>query len=106
MNQELKRKWVKALLSGKYAQTRGELKDRRGYCCLGVLRDVADKNDTRTNEEDYGSLLSKTQLREFGLTQLMQDELSDLNDGGETRDGDRFEPVPFEVIAGLIDEAL
>ena len=29
-------KWVKALRSEKYNQTRGTLQDSRGYCCLGV----------------------------------------------------------------------
>ena len=28
--------WVAALRSGKYSQTRGVLRDDRGYCCLGV----------------------------------------------------------------------
>ena len=29
-------KWVKALRSGKYKQTREALQDKDGYCCLGV----------------------------------------------------------------------
>ena len=37
MNPDVKRKWVKALRSGKYKQTKECLRDNDGYCCLGVL---------------------------------------------------------------------
>ena len=37
------KKWARALRSGKYAQTRGKLKDNSGYCCLGVACDVYRK---------------------------------------------------------------
>lgn len=30
------KKWVRALRSGKYKQTRLVLQDKQGYCCLGV----------------------------------------------------------------------
>lgn len=41
MNQEINQKWVEALRSGKYRQTRGKLKARNGaMCCLGVLCDI------------------------------------------------------------------
>lgn len=54
MNEELKAKWVAALRSGEYQQTKGTLhrdsEDKEvkagkvcaGYCCLGVLQMVAD----------------------------------------------------------------
>jgi hypothetical protein len=41
MNEEAKRLWVAALRSGKYDQTTGALRDGVGYCCLGVLCEVA-----------------------------------------------------------------
>jgi hypothetical protein len=43
MNAELKAKWVAALRSGDYKQTRGTLKDLdlKVFCCLGVLCEVA-----------------------------------------------------------------
>ena len=41
MNQQIKTKWVTALRSGKYNQTRSVLKDSNGYCCLGVLCEVS-----------------------------------------------------------------
>lgn len=36
--------WIKALRSGDYKQTRGTLKDNKGFCCLGVLCDLAAKD--------------------------------------------------------------
>ena len=41
MNQEIKQKWIDALLSGKYKQGRGLLRQNDDeYCCLGVLCDL------------------------------------------------------------------
>jgi hypothetical protein len=40
LNTAVKAKWLKALRSGKYNQTKGQLKDETGYCCLGVLCEV------------------------------------------------------------------
>jgi len=42
MDPELKRKWIKALRSGKYKQGRGQLwrKSDNSYCCLGVLEAI------------------------------------------------------------------
>ncbi len=33
--------WVKALESGKFSQTKNELRDHQGYCCLGVACELA-----------------------------------------------------------------
>ena len=33
--------WVPALRSGNYKQTRERLRDENGYCCLGVVCDIA-----------------------------------------------------------------
>lgn len=43
MNPYVKEKWTTALRSGKYAQSRGVLESSRGFCCLGVLCDIAVK---------------------------------------------------------------
>lgn len=37
------KKWLKALRSGKYRQTRGKLKGKVGHCCLGVACEIAKK---------------------------------------------------------------
>lgn len=43
MNPEVKEKWLTALRSGEYPQTKGALHNTEGYCCLGVLCDIAAK---------------------------------------------------------------
>jgi hypothetical protein len=41
MNKRVKKQWLKALRSGEYKQTQGQLREDRGnsagFCCLGVL---------------------------------------------------------------------
>lgn len=40
MKRSIARKWAKALESGEYQQTRGELRNTVGFCCLGVLCNI------------------------------------------------------------------
>jgi hypothetical protein len=54
MRKDIAMRWVKALRSGKYQQTRGALHRTKsqhdipeGYCCLGVLADLADKSKAK-----------------------------------------------------------
>ena len=44
MNKAIMKKWVKALRSGKYKHTKGQLQDVTGYCCLGVLCEISGKD--------------------------------------------------------------
>lgn len=44
MKSELKERWIAALRSGEYKQTREYLCDEQGWCCLGVLCNLVDKN--------------------------------------------------------------
>jgi hypothetical protein len=44
MNSEVKAKWLEALRSGEYKQTRYTLRSgTNGFCCLGVLSDIYRK---------------------------------------------------------------
>jgi len=44
MKKEIADKWIKALQSGDYKQTRGKMSNcKGGYCCLGVLSDIYAK---------------------------------------------------------------
>jgi hypothetical protein len=43
MNAEIAQKWVEALTSGEYKQTRRALKSIEGFCCLGVLCEIYKK---------------------------------------------------------------
>ena len=40
MKKEYKDRWVEALRSGKYKQAKGTLRNKEGFCCLGVLCDI------------------------------------------------------------------
>jgi hypothetical protein len=43
MNPEVRARWCAALRSGEYKQSGGYLRSVAGYCCLGVLCDLAVK---------------------------------------------------------------
>lgn len=88
MNKVYKKKWLKALRSGKYRQTlQGCLVNKKtsingketitGYCCLGVLCDVTDTKQKR--QESY---LTKQSLSKFGFSDSIQRKLASMNDGG------------------------
>lgn len=87
MDKKLKANWVKALRSGKYQQCRTQLTNGSGYCCLGVLAAVAGL-PLELAYEEIGRILGEREM----------EALYGVND-------DESEP-PFEVIAGLIHEAL
>lgn len=44
MDPKVKSLWTAALRSGEYQQAKGYLRTDDGYCCLGVLCDIAVKN--------------------------------------------------------------
>lgn len=50
MNKRVKKLWIKALKSGKYKQTIRTLHDQNGYCCLGVLCNIYNR------EKGYGGV--------------------------------------------------
>lgn len=89
----MKKRWVKALRSGKYPQTTGQLCRTStgsggqpvGYCCLGVLKAVCPS----VRAKDFAYLANTLPFK-------VQAELAELNDND----------VPFEVIAGVIDVML
>lgn len=48
MNTDVKAKWTAALRSGAYSQTKYNLKNVNGFCCLGVLCDLYLKENPGT----------------------------------------------------------
>ena len=98
LTSKMKKKWVAALRSGEYKQGKAALCNNGRYCCLGVLQDVAPRKDV--TDESY--LIPDTCLgdleetREYArrLPKHVQKALASMNDTG----------VPFEVIAGFIEE--
>lgn len=46
-------KWIEALESGDFSQTKGQLADSTGFCCLGVACKISD-NYKLTNNFNFG----------------------------------------------------
>lgn len=113
MNKTLKRKWIKALRSGKFRQGNGDLYHNRTHCCLGVLARVQGATlkggclilkgeDVRSGEiNDKNELLSSKYAA--GLRENTQMHLADMNDGSNKYLGLRKN---FAQIADYIEKKL
>lgn len=91
---EFKAKWLEALRSGRYRQTRDKLRDKVGFCCLGVACDISGKGTWKASLSSNGKQMqmfvspygsSKTcipypLLEEIGLTEAEHKSLANLND--------------------------
>lgn len=113
MNKKIKARWLKALRSGDYEQTRKVLhRYGDGFCCLGVLCDLHRKSTKRSGwKQGIGEVVSYLGDRVAlpanvskwaGLTQCdpiinnKETTLSDLNDSGKS----------FRQIAKVIEKRL
>lgn len=84
--------WAAALRSGKYEQTQGFLHTNRGFCCLGVLCDLAVPNswdDHISGASDFIYLGDswdtnppESILEQVGLTDTEANALAEINDNG------------------------
>jgi hypothetical protein len=73
MKKEIADKWIEALESGKYKQTKGALKDSKGHCCLGVLCELAVV-------ENMATFISKRNIfDQYQYTSI--DDTNDVKDG-------------------------
>ena len=98
MDQQIKKSWIAALLSGKYKQGQGLLRRCNGedvFCCLGVLVDIVTPEDWIKKDScyavpspsEYGDddtnegELSNDFMSSVGFTEDDQDKLIRLNDG-------------------------
>jgi hypothetical protein len=96
MTPELKKLWVDALRSGNYDQTKQYLKvqddvddeEANGFCCLGVLMDIAgtdDEKETHEWEEGFAaSMLSHEWCHKHFLRITDRNHLAEMNDDGES----------------------
>lgn len=100
---ELRAKWVEALRSGKYNQTRSCLKNLDGHCCLGVLCDVVNPKGWLKgagHEQGIGSMQNLMPddgvMRSVGVDRKGLRRLAEANDIGETfaQIADRIERLP------------
>lgn len=99
MKKEFKAKWIAALRSGEYKQTKGHLHDENGYCCLGVLCEVTQPEDW--NGFHFDGYPNGEEFREFfGLNPREETVLIHMNDGFEQPQ------KPFSAIADWIEENL
>lgn len=119
MNADIKTKWLEALRSGNYHQSRSALRrdwavgKPSGFCCLGVLCAIgedmgavesADDGGFRrayklkgADEVPYGMMPTEGIKNWAGLTQVMMDDLADMNDS---------QGKNFAQIANFIEEHL
>jgi hypothetical protein len=86
-----RKKWVKALRSGKFAQQRdGYLRTGNGMCCLGVLADIAgcswDSKHRADGDRHYAPLAAVGFVGLTKRTGQMADGrvLAELNDCGKS----------------------
>lgn len=56
MKPEIAKQWVDALRSGKYKQAKGYLQTNEGYCCLGVLCEIAPPEIARSSYDKQTDL--------------------------------------------------
>ena len=94
MDAKLKAKWVKALRSGKYKQAFGRLhySEPNTFCCMGVLGRQLGLSTMQLGSHGRLYILN----RDTPVPMRHEGALADMNDAG----------VPFEVIAGFIQENL
>ena len=111
MNPQIKQKWVSALRSGDYQQTKGRLRKEDKFCCLGVLCDLYIKenqlewelvNNGNYYEFQYKvadlppSVVGWSGIPSHNLMDISERTFAELNDSGST----------FNEIADVIEEQL
>lgn len=99
MTPELKAKWVEALRSGSYKQLHGCIKDSNketgitGYCCSGVLCEVAGKDALKAG---YSGFVSSEMAHEIGLPSAGALEVDNFNGDGPV---ERYDNNSFQIQA-------
>lgn len=119
MNQDIKQEWVRRLRSGQYRQGRFDLNSEAGFCCLGVLCEIAADEGVVTRVPDVGQLDTMTvgyqgrkdyAAETAGLPDSVQ-EWSGLSGSLPEAGGQRLSSlndnrVPFTEIADIIERNL
>ena len=111
--------WVEALESGKYDQTTGTLHDSAGFCCLGVLCDVARKRgmkvDTDISREDIPDNSDVTRWTGFkfadpddwyGDNSAPEEACSLLEPLTRRNDGSRVPQQSFKQISKIVSKRM
>ena len=103
MQPETKQKWLDALRSGKYKQTRDCLKNNDGYCCLGVLCYVVGLKPVDLNFGN-GFIFPNGQHRSSTISHNFEDIPSNIED--DLIDMNDHKGNNFNQIADYIEKAL
>lgn len=98
MKPQIKQKWVDALRSGKYTQTRQCLRKGDTFCCLGVLSDIYISN-TKAAHWQEGNRYDE--VRALTWKQEPENE-EDYEDGFEESEL----PKPIKTWAGVDDDTM
>jgi len=83
MPKKLRDKWVKALRSGEYGQTKGTLTNGKGgFCCLGVLQHVASGGSCEVYDGTFRACPTPKWYSDNGIYERLGDEstLIEMND--------------------------
>jgi hypothetical protein len=109
MDAEIKTKWVEALRSGNYKQTKAGLRKGDNFCCLGVLCDVVSPEGwtDKVNNLGYTDFVFEGRHNDCELPAPLREKL-DLS-GNQTMDliqlNDTYSK-PFTEIADYIEKNL
>jgi hypothetical protein len=117
------KKWLKELRSGKYPQAQGCLREVeygeydfekdetlvegvKGFCCLGVLCDIAVKDGAAPWDSDYGISSDdgeppKQMLDYLGLDDEMVAHLIDMNDSQGADFNEIADEIEFNIMPAL-----
>lgn len=110
MDKKIRAKWIRALRSGKYKQTRDRIKHRDAYCCLGVLCTVIKADWVKDKWGDMQAQIKGVEITscnkltpcfvdKVGLTDEQQNTLAELNDGAPPKN---IKKHSFKQIADYI----
>lgn len=86
--------WVQALESGKYKQTKDQLQDSTGFCCLGVLCDIINPegwykdyqafNHPLADTDTYCEMINEDLQEQLKHYNISAKNLAYMNDGGSS----------------------
>lgn len=116
MNPAIRDRWVAALRSGQYPQAFNNLRTDDGFCCYGVLCELAvqdgvippPEREPSTATYAYGNAASllPPPVKAWAEIQFKQMGLAKANDGWTSRDGANHPSVGFAQIADFIEHGL
>jgi len=107
-------KWVTALRSAEYSQTKGKLQDEQGHCCLGVACDIFIPDGMKTMHPTTGLMIGVLPHNQVHAPEWLNSAgrilgtcIPDLNDCGKINISEeineQFEPFTFDEIADLLE---